>query len=152
MDPTESVSEEILRQVIDKFWEVFPTFWQQVRAHIRKVAIESFSLSVEQFHILRHIRKGQNTISEIAEAQHISRPGVSQAVDALVNRGLIQRTQSLQDRRHIHLDLTAEGNALLDSVFENTRRWMMGSFASLSEAELQNLIRAMESLKKVCWM
>lgn len=131
------------------FWESVPPFWHRVRAHIREVAVVQFDITVEQFHILRHIRQGQGSVSEIAQAKHISRAAISQAMEALVNKGLVTRRQSQLDRRHVQLDLTAEGNALLDAIFEDTSQWLMKSLASLSNDELQAMIQVMESLQRV---
>jgi MarR family transcriptional regulator, 2-MHQ and catechol-resistance regulon repressor len=148
MPPRNSRSEEIRRQAVETFWESFPRFWHQIRAHIRQVAMEQHSISVEQFHILRNIRRGKSSVSELADAKNISRPAISQAVDVLVNKGLIRRTTDLHDRRHIQLTLTESGDALLDAIFEDTRRWMMQTLSPLSDEELQTLRRAMDSLKK----
>ena len=148
MTGTQLASESSLNQAMDAFWETFPPFWHILRAHIRKVSVEQFNIAVEQFHILRHIRQGEGSVSELAEAKHISRAAISQAVDVLVNKGLITRTRSTQDRRQVQLELTQQGNALLEAIFDNTRQWMIHKLAPLSEAELQTLIRSMESLKK----
>lgn len=148
MSPTNESSKEILRQAVDTFWETFPPFWHRVRARIRQVAVEQFDLSVEQFHILRHIRQGQSTVSELAEAKNISRAAISQAVDLLVQKGLITRTPDTKDRRHVRLALTVSGNTLLDALFDNIRKWMMQTLSPLSDEELHALIRAMNSLRK----
>jgi DNA-binding MarR family transcriptional regulator len=142
-------STENLRQMVDAFWETWPPLWRMIQAHIRTVAVEQFNISVEQFHILRHIRKGRNSVSALAEARDISRPAISQSVDLLVTRGLIARTTDVQDRRHIKLDLTADGNALMDAIFGNTRLWMMELFAPMSVDEIQALTSSMDSLKKI---
>ena len=142
-------SSEKLKQAVDVFWETFPPFWRMIQAHIREVAVEQFSITVEQFHILRHIRRGRDSVSALAEAKDISRPAISQSVDLLVTRGLIVRTIDPQDRRHVQLDLTADGNALMDTIFGDTRQWMMETFAPLSANEIQALTRSMESLKKI---
>jgi DNA-binding MarR family transcriptional regulator len=142
-------STENLRQAVDAFWETWPPLWRMIQAHIRTVAVEQFNISVEQFHILRHIRKGRNSVSALAEARDISRPAISQSVDLLVTRGLIARTTDVQDRRHIKLDLTADGNALMDAIFGNTRLWMMELFAPMSVDEIQALTSSMDSLKKI---
>ena len=142
-------SSEKLRQVVDVFWETFPPFWRMIQANIREVAVEQFSITVEQFHILRHIRRGRDSVSALAEAKAISRPAISQSVGLLVTRGLIVRTIDPQDRRHVQLGLTAEGNALMDTIFGDTRQWMMETFAPLSANEIQALTRSMESLKKI---
>jgi DNA-binding MarR family transcriptional regulator len=147
METSES-SKEQLRQAVETFWETIPPYWHSIRAHIRQVAVEQFDISVEQFHILRHIRRGLNSVSELAEAKNISRPAISQAVNLLVDKGLIVRTTQPRDRRHISLALTDPGNAMLDAIFEDTRQWMTQTLAPLSDGELQTLTLAMNSLKK----
>jgi DNA-binding MarR family transcriptional regulator len=142
-------SSELLKHAVDVFWETYPPLWRMIQAHIREVAVEQFNISVEQFHILRHIRRGRNSVSELAEVRDISRPAISQSVDLLVTRGLIFRTTDLQDRRHIKLDLTADGNALLDAIFGNTRQWMVEKFDQLNADEIQAFIFSMDSLKKI---
>ena len=136
-------------QALDRFWETVPPLWGQIRAHVRAVATDNFPVSVEQFQILRLIRSGSGSVSEIAAAKNISRPAVSQAVDALANRGLLTRTQDADDRRHMQLALTDSGKALVETVFGDTRAWMRSKLASFSESELQNVVCAMESLKKL---
>jgi DNA-binding MarR family transcriptional regulator len=137
-----------LQQAVEAFWENIPPFWGRIRAHIRQVAAEQFDLSVEQFHILRHIRRGQDTVSELAEARNISRAAASQAVETLVQRGLVTRTTDRFDRRHVRLALTDPGDALLDAIFDDTRRWMAQLLSPLGDEELETLTQALDSLAK----
>jgi DNA-binding MarR family transcriptional regulator len=139
----------LLDQALDRFWETIPPLWGTIRAHIRAVATEELDISVEQFHILRFIRRGHDSVSELAEARNISRPAVSSGVDALVQKGLVARTPDQEDRRRIDLSLTPEGSALLDSVFQNTREWMKASMVDLTAEELETAVRGMEVLQKM---
>lgn len=139
---------EEIHQVIDCFWETFPPTWSTIREHIRSVAIEHFDISVEQFHILRNIRKGHTSISEIATAKHISRPAVSQAVNILVAKGLVVRQTGATDRRCVRLELTEEGIRLLDSIFQKNREWMVEKLSSLQPGELQSIGFGLELLRK----
>lgn len=134
-----SPTSEQIEETVQHFWEAVPSFWNQVRAHIRKLATEKYGISVEQFHILRHIKKGIDSTSEIANARHISRPAVSQAVDALVQEGLVVRLPDLADRRIIRLALTSEGQALLAGIFEKTSQWMVEKLSRRDEQELIEL-------------
>lgn len=136
-------------QAIDRFWETVPPLWNFVRSHIRTTAAEKFDISVEQFHVLRHVRRGICSVSELATAKNISRPAISQAVDLLVHKGWLTRVQSTQDRRYVELALTEEGNALLDTVFKETRGWMKKRMSALSAEELTTLAKAMEVMKKM---
>jgi DNA-binding MarR family transcriptional regulator len=149
MDALSTSSNQILRQAVDTSWETFVPFWQQIRAHIRQVATEQFDISVEQFHILRLVRRGKRSVSELADARNLSRPAVSQAVEALVQKGLIARLPDSQDRRYIWLVLTSPGNILLDAVFDDTHRWMMQALTLLSNEESNDLVQAMDYLRKV---
>lgn len=133
---------------IDRFWETVPPLWNFVRSHIRARATTQFDITVEQFHVLRHVRRGIS-MSELATARNISRPAISQAVDILVNKGLLTRVQSTQDRRYVELALTDEGNYLLDTVFKETREWMKERMHVLSARELETIADAMEILKKI---
>lgn len=143
----DSIKEQRDR-AIDHFWETIPLLWNTIRQHIRAEATGRFDISVEQFHVLRFVRRGMS-ISELAIAKNISRPAISQAVDVLVNKGLLTRTQSASDRRYVELTLTQEGYSLLDTVFKETRSWMKERMKDLTEEELDTIVNAMTSLKKM---
>ncbi len=141
--------EQLQDQAIDRFWETVPPLWNFVRSHIRATATAKFDIPVEQFHILRHVRRGICSVSELATAKNISRPAVSQAVDILVNKGLLTRVQSTQDRRYVELTLTEAGNNLLDTVFKETRGWMKERMRTLTAGELETIVKAMNVMKKM---
>ena len=136
-------------QVIERFWETVPPLWNFVRSHIRATATSQFDITVEQFHVLRHVRRGVGSISDLATAKNISRPAISQAVDTLVNKGLLTRVQSAQDRRYVELALTDQGSHLLDTVFEETRAWMKARMQTLTAEELEIMCQGMEVMKKM---
>jgi DNA-binding MarR family transcriptional regulator len=140
--------EELGRQAIDRFWETIPPVWSLVRNHLRSTASEKFEISVEQFHILRHIRKGIITVSDLAEIQQISRPAISQGVDALVEKGLVSRRQDKGDRRFVYLQLTPQGDDLLNQVFQENRAWMLKKMEGLDPEQLARLVDALETLKE----
>ena len=142
-------SEQLREKAIDRFWETVPPLWNTVRSHIRTTATAKFDITVEQFHVLRYVRRGPNSMSELAVAKNISRPAISQAVDVLVKKGLLTRVRSSTDRRVIELALTDAGNALLDTVFRENREWMKERMNGLNAEELATIGKAMEALKKI---
>ena len=148
METLEKTSEELLQVAIDRVWETLPAVWNKVRGNVRCIATEYYEITVDQFHILRHIRKGRGSVSELAEIQQISRPAISQAVDILVDRGLVSRQTDAEDRRHIRLDLTSNGNDLLNTIFKQNRGWMMEKMADLSPDEIDSIVHGLEILKK----
>jgi DNA-binding MarR family transcriptional regulator len=142
-------SEELRLRAIDRFWETIPPTWNRISSYIHAAATENFGVTAEQFHILRHIRKGNHSVSDLAEAKQISRPAISQAIDTLVDRGLVARQRSARDRRCVELELTQSGNDLLDAIFKHNRGWLMKKLAILSEDELHSLVCGMEILNKI---
>ena len=105
-------------------------------------------MTEEQFQVLRRIRKGSTSVSALAEASQTSRSAVSKAVDALVRRGLVIRSQDPNDRRNIPLALTDEGQRVLDAIFTEAEAWLSSRFECLDVEEMETLIRGMETLQK----
>ncbi len=134
--------------LIDKFWESVPPAWRQTRTQIRRIAVEKFKMTEEQFQVLRRIRKGSASVSALAEASQTSRSAVSKVVDALVRRGLVARSQDPQDRRNIPLALTIEGQRVMDAIFTEAGIWLSARFARLDAEESESLLLGLESLHK----
>jgi DNA-binding MarR family transcriptional regulator len=147
-DPNLS-SENPLERTIDCFWETIPPTWNQVRAHIRAQAADHFGVTFEQFHVLRHVGNGRCTISELATVKRISRSAISQAVDILVKKDMLTRTEGTIDRRFVRLGLTTSGQALLDAVFSETNEWMCQRMFGLCEEELSQLRQGMQILQSI---
>jgi DNA-binding MarR family transcriptional regulator len=147
LDEKTQSREEILHQTVDRFWETIPPIWNRVRSNLRGNAEEHFGITVEQFHILRHINHGVNSVSDLAEERCISRPAISHVVDVLANKGLLTRQHDVDDRRYVKLVLTENGAALLKGIYETNRNWLMSKLESLSLDELAACNQAMETLK-----
>jgi len=140
--------EDSVQAAIDKFWEFFPPVWHIVRAHIHHEAAENFDITVGQFHILRRIRNGIDSVSKLADDRHTTRPAISRVVEVLVNKELVTRTHNPDDRRNVQLSLTPAGQELMSVLFSNTRYWMGEKMADLSEAELEAIFVAGDALKR----
>jgi DNA-binding MarR family transcriptional regulator len=147
MSETLETKEKLIQKTIDCFWETIPPSWHQIRANIRGIVTEKFDITVEQFHILRHLRQGIASVSELAEAKQISRPAISQAVNILVENGLVTRKQSSEDRRFVLLELTDSGSELLNIIHRLNRRWMEERLSGLNESELQAMLAAMALIR-----
>lgn len=132
--------------LIDRFWESVPSAWRQTRKQISRSAVEKFHMTEEQFQVLRRIRNGSVSVSALAEASQTSRSAVSKAVEALVRRGLVTRSQNPADRRNLPLALTTEGQRVMDGVYDETERWLSARFARLTPEETELLFQGLEIL------
>jgi DNA-binding MarR family transcriptional regulator len=87
-----------------------------------------------------------STLKPLAEKLGLSLPSASRAVDELVNRGLVARTEDAHDRRQRRLSLTQAGKDLSQRMVA-ARIEGLGQFAaSLTDAERERLDEALALL------
>lgn len=67
-------------------------------------------LSLAQLHVIRVIRShGEMAMSELAEQMGVSPPSASAMVDRLVEKGVLCREHSTEDRRKVVVRISPEG-------------------------------------------
>jgi len=142
-------AEYSLEHSVDSVLETLPPVWDRIRSNLRAAAMLRFGITLEQFHILRHIRGGYCHVGDLADKKQISRSAVSQAVDVLVAKCLVTRLRESDDRRLVRLELTAHASGIMDANFLENRDWMKKKMQFLSPEEMENIMKAMETLKKV---
>ncbi|GAA0936138.1 MarR family winged helix-turn-helix transcriptional regulator [Pseudonocardia zijingensis] len=67
------------------------------------------SLTYRQHRLLRRVSEGHTSMAVLAEIGNLTVPTVSESVEGLVRRGLLDRQVNPQNRRQMVLSLTAEG-------------------------------------------
>jgi DNA-binding MarR family transcriptional regulator len=70
-------------------------------------------------------------------------------VDRLERDGLVERTQSAEDRRRVGISLTDEGQRLLRRVRSRRTAWLAQRLGGLTPAELAAVEAAVEPLLKL---
>ncbi len=58
-----------LTNAVDAVLETLPPVWDRIRSNLRAAATSKFGITLEQFHVLRHIRKGYQSVGELAETE-----------------------------------------------------------------------------------
>jgi DNA-binding MarR family transcriptional regulator len=76
----------------------------------------SGELSLAHYRVLSAVATGDERASRVANRLAIGKPTISAAVDALAQRGLLERSGVDEDQRAAALHLTAEGEAVLARV------------------------------------
>lgn len=81
---------------------------------------ECHEMSVSQLHMLRIVRQsGELTMSELAERMEVSPPSASAMVDRLVEKGVLSREHSTQDRRKVVVRVSPEAVIKAESIEAN---------------------------------
>ena len=137
------------KEAAELFWDAIPPIWYWLRSQLDKTARETFEITGGHFHVLRRIMNGDTSVSELADARHISRPVVSRKVDSLVEKGLVSRSESAEDRRFSVLEVTPKGEEILDVMSASSRGWLQDKLGVLDSQELATVIQAFLILKKI---
>ncbi len=77
---------------------------------------------------------------EVADSLDLDKSHLVGRIDQLEDRRLVRRQQDPSDRRRNRLELTSEGNALVDQLRSAGRRSQQGFLSSLSRSEQQTLV------------
>jgi len=131
MSPT-----KVFTEVIREWSEVF----MQRSMRDFKRFMDATGLSFSQINILmRLVHRGSTGVSEMGEQMGVTNAAASQAVDRLVQLGLIERTEDPEDRRAKRLALTHKGRTLIEKGVEARSKWIEGLTDALT-SEQQNMI------------
>ena len=109
--------------------------------------LEQTGIDHTDFRILEVLlNKGPLPVNTIGPKVHLTPGSISTAVDRLVDRDLVSRVESPQDRRVRVVSLTAKGKQLIAPIFRKHAAEIRKVFAGATPAEL----RALQStLKKI---
>jgi len=104
-------------------------------------------LTLSQFKLLRMVQLTEaHTISEVALFLGVSNAAASKAVDKLVRRKLLRRTEGQPDRREIRLSLTESSRRLLAAYEEKRDDKLAQVFGGFPKDELRRTARLLDRL------
>ena len=108
---------------------------------------KSVGLTPGQPKVLEHLRRHDGDVQKtIARACFLEPATLSQILDGMAAKGLIERRSQPGDRRTSHIFLTDAGReklALLDPIFEEAEA---AAFCGISEAERAQCLATMEKI------
>jgi DNA-binding MarR family transcriptional regulator len=109
--------------------------------------VTTIPLSKSKVQVLRLLgHRGGQTSTHVARFLGVSKPAVTQIVDALVRHKLVARKTAKQDRRGVDLSLTPKGKLLLKRVIERQRQSVQGAMKKASRAHAEQMVKAMQDL------
>ena len=98
---------------------------------------EEYHLPAVEAEIISFLQHNPNrdTASDITELRMLNKSSVSKAVEALIQKGILQRVPDKEDRRKIHLKLCAQAAPVLAKVGIIQERFWEVIFQGFSEEE-----------------
>jgi MarR family transcriptional regulator, 2-MHQ and catechol-resistance regulon repressor len=112
-------------------------------------AIEDTGLGESDFRVLEVLlHKGPLPVNTIGPIVDLTPGSISVAVDRLVEKGLVSRVESTEDRRVRIVALTPRGKGLIVPAFRNHSDQMRRVFSELNAEELRGLEAALKKIGK----
>ncbi len=131
-------TDKIAREIL----EVVPTVMGTIRVEMR--SRRRADLSVVQFRALVYLDMNPGaSLSPLAEHLGLTLPTVSQMIDGLVEKGVVNRSESSTDRRCVMLSLTGQGKSLLETSFAGTQARLSEIISSLGKDNLEVIHHAL---------
>ena len=122
-----------------------------VFTHIQRVStsglyelVESLDLSLTQIKALHALDAGPApSVKELADQLGLSLPAASRAVESLLRKGLVTRTEDEHDRRIKRIALTSEGQEAAIALHRERLAGLRDFAASLTDPQRTRLHRAL---------
>ena len=107
-------------------------------------------LTIPQFRTLCFINSGVgDSLSAAADFIGLSLPAMSRLVDGLVDKKLMHRRPSDNDRRHLKLSVTANGKDAIDGARQMAQAHLADVVAPLTVKQRAGIVIAMKTLRDV---
>jgi DNA-binding MarR family transcriptional regulator len=112
----------------------------EVHKKTEEYLLKGIELSISMPHIflLSFIKeKGISSVSDIAHYLGVTLSAVTCLVDKLVDMNLVDRKRSEKDRRLVLLEITQEGDEILEKVKENSNNLFEKCFKGISRDKIE---------------
>jgi DNA-binding MarR family transcriptional regulator len=110
-------------------------------------ALSEKKVTFSQMKLLKMVSIAEDyTVSNVAQFLGVSTAAASRAVDRLVRRGLVRRTEAAADRRVVQLSLTADGAELLERYDASAQRALHQVFGALPPEQLKQASEFLDRL------
>jgi MarR family transcriptional regulator, 2-MHQ and catechol-resistance regulon repressor len=111
--------------------------------------IRDLKLCDSDFFVLEVLlHKGALPVNTIGQKVRLTSGSISVAIDRLVTRGLVERSETAGDRRVRMVQLTPTGQTLIESAFRAHAEAMEHATSGITVEEKEQLIRLLRKLGK----
>jgi MarR family 2-MHQ and catechol resistance regulon transcriptional repressor len=121
----------------------------QATAKYLYAGLEETGIDDTDFRILEALlNKGPLPVNTIGPKVNLTPGSISVAVDRLLDRGLVSRVESREDRRVRVVSLTSKGEELIGPVFRKHAAEIRKMFADVSPKEVRSLETMLKKIGK----
>ena len=132
-----------------RLWLRLLTCTTLIEGEVRRRLRDEFDVTLPRFDLMAQLDKAPNgmTLGELSQRMMVSNGNVTGLAERLVERGLLDRRASPNDRRAQIVSLTAEGRRVFRTMARTHEDWIAEIFASLSPEDIETLMRLLAKTK-----
>ena len=122
---------------------------KRIESRINSHFVTEHGSSMSRFDVLANLSRcpeNTTTTSNLSAMLLASKGNITRLLDRMETDGLINRTNSSEDKRVSVIKMTKKGEVLFQSLADDHESWVDDLFVSLSNAEIKKLIGTMEKL------
>jgi len=110
-------------------------------------------ITISQCHAIVEIgRMNKISLNELAELLDLDKSTISRTVNNLVNKGLVERKEDVEDRRYIKIQLTKSGQEVFKNIEDGMNNYYSDILESLPKENKEQVIESIglliEAIKK----
>ncbi|MEY2194714.1 MarR family winged helix-turn-helix transcriptional regulator [Neobacillus sp. BF23-41] len=110
--------------------------------------MSKYNLSITEFSVLEVLfYKGKQTIQQIGNRILTSSGSMTYVIDKLEQKGIIKRNDCREDRRVIHVTLTAEGLEMMKNIMPKYQDMVNSIFEDLTEDESELMVHCLKKVR-----
>ena len=149
--PRDSVAarSDVIESAAGDLFSIPPLIARSVRRKLTSLPSADLppGISPVHMHILKVLQEGPSHVNTIGQRLLITGPHMTHLVDALVERGMVDRRTDPEDRRSTNLTLTDKGKQFLEEHEKSIMEGIRAVLSSLSVKELEELSTSLRALR-----
>lgn len=143
---TETAGDSARQETATLLLEVLPSVMAHVARQLRRSAPIDNPV---HFRLMRTLRRGAQTLHDLADLHEVRLPTMSRTVSVLEGRGWLRRTRSSEDRRAVYAEVTQEGLRVLAEVETQAIRRATTLLQCMDTPDLTALRQGLSALETV---
>ena len=127
--------------------DTVPLVMRVIRQHMRR---HRSGLTVPQFRTLCFVSSTEgSSLSAAADFIGLSLPAMSRLVEGMVEHGLMERRPCEDDRRHVRLSVTPDGESALTDARQLAQAGLSEAVTRMTPGQREAIVKTMQVLRDV---
>jgi len=127
--------------------EVFPRLMRALVTEFHRQEGEG-AITIPQYRILVRLQRSSCSMSELARCYGVTLPTMTKMINALVQKGLVERCPVPYDRRQVRLRLTKGGERVVREAQGRIQARLAEILGLLSSEEREGILASLEALQR----